>query len=39
MTEILDIADSAAKKHLEKLKKLGVIEKVGSTRGYWRVNL
>jgi ATP-dependent DNA helicase RecG len=39
MAEILDIADSAVKKHLEKLKKLGVIEKIGGTRGYWRVNI
>ncbi|QCI27746.1 winged helix-turn-helix transcriptional regulator [Caminibacter pacificus] len=39
MAEILDIADSAVKKHLEKLKKLGVIERVGGTRGYWKVNI
>ena len=39
MAEILDIADSAVKKYLEKLKKLGVIERVGGTRGYWRINL
>ena len=37
MAEILDIADSAVKKHLEKLKKLGVIERIGGTRGYWKI--
>ncbi len=39
MAEILDIADSAVKEHLEKLKKLRVIERVGGTREYWKINL
>ena len=37
MAQILDIADSAVKKHLNKLKEMGVIERVGGTRGYWRI--
>jgi len=37
MAQILDIADSAVKKHLNKLKEMGIIERVGGTRGYWRI--
>ncbi|WP_456488795.1 winged helix-turn-helix transcriptional regulator [Caminibacter pacificus] len=39
IAEILDINPSAVLKHLEKLKKLGVIERIGGTRGYWKVNI
>lgn len=39
MAQVLDIADSAVKKHLNKLKKLGVIERIGGTRGYWKINI
>ncbi len=37
MAERLRINNSAVKKHLEKLKELGVIERIGGTRGYWQV--
>ena len=37
MAQILDIADSAVKKHLNKLKEMGIIERVGGTREYWRI--
>lgn len=37
MAERLQINNSAVKKHLEKLKELGVIERIGGTRGYWQV--
>ncbi len=36
---VLDINPSAVLKHLENLKKLGVIERIGGTRGYWKINL
>ena len=39
MAQILDIADSAVKKHLETLKNKGVLKRVGGTRGYWDVFL
>jgi len=39
MAQMLDIADSAVKKHLNKLKKLGAIERIGGTRGYWKINI
>jgi len=39
MAQILDIADSAVKKHLNKLKEMGLIERVGGTRGYWSVKI
>lgn len=35
----LGINASAVQKHLAKLKELGIIERVGGTRGYWQVNL
>ncbi|MFO7832235.1 MAG: winged helix-turn-helix transcriptional regulator, partial [Desulfuromonadaceae bacterium] len=37
MAKELDINDSAVKKHLEKLKAAGAIERIGGTRGYWKV--
>ena len=33
----LDINESSVSKHLDALKQKGVIERVGGTRGYWRV--
>ena len=39
MAENLRINDSAIKKHLEKLKELGVIERIGGTRGHWKVKI
>src|SRR5699024_10589437 len=32
----LGINASAVQKHLAKLKELGIIERVGGTRGYWQ---
>lgn len=37
IAQILDIADSAVKKHLDTLKQKGAIKRVGGTRGYWEV--
>ena len=37
MAEVLDIADSAIKKHLNTLKQRGRLQRVGGTRGYWEV--
>lgn len=37
MAEALGINDSSMQKHLEKLKELGAIERIGGTRGYWKV--
>ena len=37
MATILDIADSAVKKHLESLKNKGAIKRKGGTRGWWEV--
>jgi len=39
IAKILDINQSAVLKHLEKLKEMGVIERVGGTRGYWLVKV
>ncbi|XGA80813.1 winged helix-turn-helix transcriptional regulator [Halomonas sp. CH40] len=39
MAEELGINDSAVKKHLDKLKAAGAIERVGGTRGYWKVKV
>lgn len=35
----LGINASAVQKHLAKLKELGIIERVGGTRGYWQIKL
>jgi len=37
IAKILDIADSAVKKHLDTLKQKGVLVRIGGTRGYWRI--
>ena len=37
IAQILDIADSAVKKHLNALKQKGVLRRVGGTRGWWEV--
>jgi len=39
IASVLDINPSAVLKHLENLKKLGVIERIGGTRGYWKINI
>ncbi|MDR2383203.1 MAG: winged helix-turn-helix domain-containing protein [Prevotellaceae bacterium] len=33
----LNINESAVLKHINKLKQMGVLERVGRTRGYWKV--
>ena len=35
----LDINPSAVQKHLDKLKEAGAIERIGGTRGYWKVKV
>jgi len=37
IAKVLDIADSAVKKHLNTLKSKGVLKRVGGTRGYWEL--
>ncbi|MCG8700393.1 MAG: HTH domain-containing protein [Bacteroidales bacterium] len=39
MASKLEINDSAIKKHINSLKDKGVLERVGGTRGYWKINL
>ena len=34
----LEINDSAVKKHLKALKNKGVLERIGGTRGHWKIN-
>ena len=34
----LGINESAVQKHLAALKNKGVLERIGGTRGYWKVN-
>lgn len=38
VAEKLKINESAVKKHLNILKDKGYIERIGGTRGYWKVN-
>jgi len=37
LVDSLNINASAVQKHLEKLKEAGAIERIGGTRGYWKV--
>lgn len=37
LAETLNINDSAVKKHLNNLKKQGILKRVGRTRGYWKI--
>jgi len=39
LADTLNINASAVQKHLDKLKAAGVIERVGGTRGYWKVRV
>ena len=39
VAEVLHINESAIQKHLNHLKKKGYLERIGGTRGYWRINL
>lgn len=39
LAEQLQINPSAVQKHLENLKELGAIERIGGTRGYWQVKI
>jgi ATP-dependent DNA helicase RecG len=38
IAEKLRINESAIQKHVNKLKQLGIIERIGETRGYWKIN-
>ena len=38
ISEILEINQSAVQKHLDALKKKGILERVGGTRGYWKIH-
>lgn len=37
MAKEIGINDSAVKKHINKLKELGVLKRIGGTRGYWEI--
>jgi ATP-dependent DNA helicase RecG len=37
IAEKLNINESAIQKHINTLKQIGIIERIGSTRGYWKV--
>lgn len=37
VAEKLKINESAIQKHINTLKRLGIIERIGSTRGYWKI--
>lgn len=37
LAKLLNINESAVKKHLEALKRKGALKRVGGTRGYWEV--
>lgn len=39
LADALKINASAVQKHLEKLKEAGAIERIGGTRGYWKVKV
>jgi len=39
LVDKLGINASAVQKHLDKLKEGGAIERIGGTRGYWKVKL
>tara|TARA_R110002095_G_scaffold68177_3_gene58008 strand:+ start:508 stop:843 length:336 start_codon:yes stop_codon:yes gene_type:complete len=39
MAQQLSINESAIKKHLNTLKQQNIIERVGGTRGYWRLTI
>ncbi len=38
ISAILSINESAVSKHISKLKDKSIIERIGGTRGYWKVN-
>ncbi|GHT14667.1 hypothetical protein FACS189415_6050 [Bacteroidia bacterium] len=37
LSERLKINSSAVQKHLDNLKRRGIIERIGKTRGYWKI--
>ena len=37
LAKVLEINESAVKKHLDSLKNKGALERIGGTRGYWKV--
>jgi len=38
IAKTLNINESAVLKHIKTLKRLGVVERIGGTRGYWKIN-
>ncbi len=38
IAEKLKINESAIQKHINKLKQLRILERIGDTRGYWKIN-
>jgi ATP-dependent DNA helicase RecG len=38
ISKLLNISESAIYKHLDKLKQAGMLERIGGTRGYWKIN-
>ncbi len=38
IAEKLKINESAIQKHINKLKQLRILERIGGTRGYWKIN-
>ena len=37
LSQIFQINESAVSKHLDNLKKKGIIKRIGGTRGYWEL--
>ncbi len=39
LAEIVGISKRKVEEHVVKLKKLGLIERIGGTRGYWEMRV
>ncbi|WP_409014416.1 MarR family transcriptional regulator [Algoriphagus sp. 4150] len=37
LAEQLEIAESAVQKHLKRLPQQGIIERIGTINGYWKI--
>ena len=37
LSKCMSVNESAILKHLNSLKKKGIIERIGGTRGYWKI--
>ncbi|MFA7493700.1 MAG: winged helix-turn-helix domain-containing protein [Proteiniphilum sp.] len=38
ISEVININQSAVLKHLDVLKRKGIIKRIGGTRGYWKID-